>query len=175
VRDDPRVTRSGAPVRLSDLVATLSLVSDLGMGRPMERVLRQTVIALRLADAAGLGDPVRSAAYYTSLLTWVGCAADTSELAELFGDEMPTLMFLTKEAVRLATDGVAVGTACAGCPDIPSLMARLAAAGGTLLVCPICVNAKGIDPDTFLPNASLGGTVQLWEWIGPDAASCFSY
>jgi predicted peroxiredoxin len=87
----------------------------------------------------------------------------------------PTLMFLTKEAVRLATDGVAVGTACAGCPDIPSLMARLAAAGGTLLVCPICVNAKGIDPDTFLPNASLGGTVQLWEWIGPEAASCFSY
>ena len=36
------------PVRLSELVATLSLVSDLGMGRPMERVLRQTVIAMRL-------------------------------------------------------------------------------------------------------------------------------
>ena len=81
------MTPSGAPVRLSDLVATLSLVSDLGMGRPMERVLRQTVITLRLAEAAGLEDPVRSAAYYTSLLTWVGCATDTSELTELFGDE----------------------------------------------------------------------------------------
>ncbi|WP_020657520.1 HD domain-containing phosphohydrolase [Amycolatopsis benzoatilytica] len=76
-----------APVRLSELVATLSLVADLGMGRPMERVLRQTVIALRLADAAGADESVRAAAYYTSLLTWVGCAADTSELAELFGDE----------------------------------------------------------------------------------------
>ncbi|MBB2503696.1 HD domain-containing phosphohydrolase [Amycolatopsis echigonensis] len=76
-----------APVRLSELVATLSLVADLGMGRPMERVLRQTVIALRLADAAGADDSVRAAAYYTSLLTWVGCAADTSELAALFGDE----------------------------------------------------------------------------------------
>ena len=81
------MTPTGAPVRLSDLVATLSLVSDLGMGRPMERVLRQTVITLRLAEAAGIEDAVRSAAYYTSLLTWVGCAADTSELAELFGDE----------------------------------------------------------------------------------------
>ncbi|HEV7186934.1 MAG TPA: HD domain-containing phosphohydrolase [Blastococcus sp.] len=81
------MTPSGAPVRLSDLVATLSLVSDLGMGRPMERVLRQTVITLRLAEAAGVEDPVRSAAYYTSLLTWVGCATDTSELTELFGDE----------------------------------------------------------------------------------------
>jgi len=75
------------PVRLSELVATLSLVSDLGMGRPMERVLRQTVIAMRLADAAEVAPEVRAAAYYTSLLTWVGCATDTSELAELFGDE----------------------------------------------------------------------------------------
>jgi HD-GYP domain-containing protein (c-di-GMP phosphodiesterase class II) len=74
-------------VRLSELVATLSLVSDLGMGRPVERVLRQTVIAMRLADAAGAPDDVRVATYYTSLLTWVGCAVDTSDLAELFGDE----------------------------------------------------------------------------------------
>ena len=87
----------------------------------------------------------------------------------------PTLMFLTKEAVRLAMEGVAVGTACAGCPDIPSLMDRLAAAGGTLLVCPICFNAKGLDDKALIPQASLGGTVQLWEWIGPEAASCFSY
>ncbi len=75
------------PVRLAELVATLSLVSDLGMGRPMERVLRQTVIAMRLADAADVGPEVSAATYYTSLLTWVGCATDTSELAELFGDE----------------------------------------------------------------------------------------
>lgn len=74
-------------MRLSELVATLSLVSDLGMGRPMERVLRQTLIALRLADAAGVEAESRAAAYYTSLLTWVGCAADTSEVAGLFGDE----------------------------------------------------------------------------------------
>ncbi len=79
--------QSTSTVRLSELVATLSLVSDLGMGRPVERVLRQTVIAMRLADLAGAGDEVRSATYYTSLLTWVGCAADTSDLAELFGDE----------------------------------------------------------------------------------------
>src|SRR6478736_39433 len=78
---------STRPVRLSELVATLALVSDLGMGRPMERVLRQTVIAMRLADAVGVDAEVSAAAYYTSLLTWVGCAVDTSELAELFGDE----------------------------------------------------------------------------------------
>ncbi len=74
-------------MKLSQLVAAMSLMSDLGMGRPMERVLRQTVIAMRLAAAADADPGVSAATYYTSLLTWVGCATDTSELAELFGDE----------------------------------------------------------------------------------------
>jgi HD-GYP domain-containing protein (c-di-GMP phosphodiesterase class II) len=79
----------GAPdtPSLAELVSTLSIASDLGMGRPVERVLRQTVIAMRLADAAGVDPAVRAAAYYTSLLTWVGCATDTSDLAVLFGEE----------------------------------------------------------------------------------------
>ena len=45
---------------------------------------------------------------------------------------------------------------------------------GTYLVCPICVEAKGLDPDTFIEGAAPGGTVQLWEWIG-DGATTFSY
>ena len=87
----------------------------------------------------------------------------------------PTLMFLTKEAVRLAVRGFAAGTACEGCPDIPGLLTRLSAAGGRLLVCPICFNARALDAETLTTDAALGGTVQLWEWIGPEAASCFSY
>jgi hypothetical protein len=75
-------------VTLAELVATLSLVADLGMGRPMERVLRQTVVAMRLGAAAGVGQAACTSAYYTSLLAWVGCAVDTTELAALFGDEI---------------------------------------------------------------------------------------
>lgn len=85
-----------------------------------------------------------------------------------------TLMFLTKEATRLATDGVAAGVACDGCPSIADLMARFEAAGGELLVCPICFNAKGLQESTLVANARLGGTVPLWEWIG-DGATTFSY
>ena len=47
-----------------------------------------------------------------------------------------TLMFLTKEAVRLAVDGTAIGVACDGCPPIPDLMKRYEAAGGALLRLP---------------------------------------
>ena len=42
----------------------------------------------------------------------------------------PTLMFLTKEAVRLATDGTAVGVACEGCPPLLDLIKRYQTAGG---------------------------------------------
>lgn len=87
----------------------------------------------------------------------------------------PTLIFLTKEAVRLAIDGVAKGTACDGCPPLPELVKRFESAGGTFLVCPICFHAKGLAQEGLLANATLGGTVPLWEWIGDEPATTFSY
>src|SRR5690242_21279949 len=42
----------------------------------------------------------------------------------------PTLMFLAKEAVRLATAGTATGVACEGCPPLAELVKRYDAAGG---------------------------------------------
>jgi len=87
----------------------------------------------------------------------------------------PTLMFLAKEAVRLAVEGVAVGTACDGCPPIPDLLARYHAAGGRYLVCPVCVNAKGLQAATLIDGATIGGTVPMWEWIGDEGATTFSY
>jgi len=86
----------------------------------------------------------------------------------------PTLMFLTKEAVRLALAGVAGGVACEGCPPLASLLERYAAAGGRYFVCPICFNTKGLDQASLIADAELAGTVQLWEWIG-DGATTFSY
>ena len=50
----------------------------------------------------------------------------------------PTLMFLTKEAVRLTLEGVAQGVACEGCPPLADLTKRYAEAGGQYLTCPIC-------------------------------------
>ncbi len=85
-----------------------------------------------------------------------------------------TLMFLTKEAVRLATGGFGTGVACDGCPPIAELLKRFEAGGGEFLVCPICFNARQIDEGTLLSNARLGGTIPLWEWIG-DGATTFSY
>ena len=75
-------------VRLAELVATLSLGTDLGLGLPMEHVIRLTLISLRLADLLGLDESVRGEAYYSGLLAWVGCHTDAYEQAKWFGDDI---------------------------------------------------------------------------------------
>ena len=87
----------------------------------------------------------------------------------------PTLMFLTKEAVRLAVPRTAVGVACDGCPALPDLLDRYMAAGGRFLVCPICFDARRLDKGNLIDNTELGGTVPMWQWIGDDPAITFSY
>lgn len=86
-----------------------------------------------------------------------------------------TLMFLTKEAVRLAVPGVAVATACEGCPPLDELMKRFEDAGGSYYVCPVCFNAKQLDGSQLISGAELNGTVPMWTWIGDDPAVTFSY
>ncbi|TFV79189.1 peroxiredoxin [Blastococcus sp. CT_GayMR19] len=87
----------------------------------------------------------------------------------------PTLMFLTKEAVRLALDGFAVGVACDGCPPLADLVKRYEAAGGQYYVCPVCFNAKQLDAGNLIAGAEVQGTIPMWQWIGDDGATTFSY
>src|ERR671933_2901267 len=75
-------------VRLAELVAALSLGVDLGFGQPMEHVLRQCLIALRIAERLGLDDESRAVVYYTALLINVGCHTDAHEQAKWFGDDI---------------------------------------------------------------------------------------
>ena len=87
----------------------------------------------------------------------------------------PTVMFLTKEAVRLALNGFTTGVACEGCPPLPDLMRRYEAAGGRYMVCPICFDARKLDKANLVQNAEINGTVPLWQWIGDEGATTFSY
>jgi HD-GYP domain-containing protein (c-di-GMP phosphodiesterase class II) len=75
-------------VRLAELLAALSLGIDLGFGQPMEHVLRQCLIALRLADRLALDEQERAVVYYTALLVNVGCHSDAHEQAKWFGDDI---------------------------------------------------------------------------------------
>jgi predicted peroxiredoxin len=84
-------------------------------------------------------------------------------------------MFLTKEAVRLGVPGYAEAVACDGCPPLARLFQQYAEGGGELLVCPICFNSRKLDEGALVANARLAGATPLWDWIGDDDATVFSY
>src|SRR3712207_6410215 len=84
---DPGVTAREPGVRLAEVVAALSLATDLGTGHPIERSLRSCLLGLHFGGALGLGDAQLREIYYVALLRWVGCTADTTRSA-IFGDEI---------------------------------------------------------------------------------------
>ena len=73
---------------LAELVAAFSLATDLGLGQPMEHVLRSWAIATRLGEHMGVDSDGAAELYYVAMLAWVGCVADTPEVASWFGDDI---------------------------------------------------------------------------------------
>jgi predicted peroxiredoxin len=112
--------------------------------------------------ATGLEDPER----VTVAFLVGGAAAEQGK---------QVAMFLTKEAVRLAVPDFAEAVACDGCPPLSRLFEQYAGNGGELLVCPICAKARNLDESNLVGNARLAGATPLWEWIGDEPATVFSY
>jgi HD-GYP domain-containing protein (c-di-GMP phosphodiesterase class II) len=73
---------------LAELVALLSLGTDLGLGQPMEHMIRACLIALRLAERIDMDESLRPVLYYSGLLAWVGCHTDAYEQAKWLGDDL---------------------------------------------------------------------------------------
>src|SRR5207253_902095 len=75
-------------VQLAELMAALSIATDLGMGQPLESALCSCIVAMRLGEALSLDDQTMRDVYYQALLRYIGCNADTYAMAALFGDEL---------------------------------------------------------------------------------------
>lgn len=82
------MARPEEDVRLAELLGVLTLGADLGMQQPMEHVLRQCLIALRLARHLDLDERDQTIVYYTSMMAWLGCHIDAYEQAKWFGDDL---------------------------------------------------------------------------------------
>ena len=75
-------------VRLTELLASLSLATDLGFGQPAEHTLRAARISMRVGERLGLDTTDLATLYDVSLLTYVGCQTYGNEAATLFGDDI---------------------------------------------------------------------------------------
>jgi hypothetical protein len=81
------MAKAEGKLRLAEVIAALSLATDLGMGQPMEKAMRSCMIALGLGrrldcDAATLSD-----IYYLALLEHIGCTSHSTEQASYTGGD----------------------------------------------------------------------------------------
>ena len=164
-----------AQVRLAELVAALSLGIDLGFGQPMEHVLRQCLIALRLAEGLGVDEEQRAIAYYTALLINVGCHSDAHEQAKWFGDDIalksikydhdPKSLRMTATSIRFLGSGHAplhrfrlgLEFALSGRREVDGMIAHHAAIARTM--------AEQLAlPDAV--SAAIGAAYERWDGRG---------
>lgn len=71
-------------VRTAELIASLCLASDLGMGFPFEHGLQSTLTTMRLCEALDVDDDTAIRTYYACLLMYSGCNVDGEEKAGIF-------------------------------------------------------------------------------------------
>jgi HD-GYP domain-containing protein (c-di-GMP phosphodiesterase class II) len=76
------------PLRLAEAVGVLSLATDLAMGQPLEHGMRTAMLAVRLAQAMGLSEDDQVTVFYTGMLHFAGCTAESMIDAGFFGDEL---------------------------------------------------------------------------------------
>src|SRR4051794_4842867 len=82
------IQNEGSGLRQAELMAALSLATDISMGQPMEYALCGCILAVRLGDSLGMSESELREVYYLALLRHIGCAAENPRMADMFGDEM---------------------------------------------------------------------------------------
>jgi HD-GYP domain-containing protein (c-di-GMP phosphodiesterase class II) len=170
------VSTDRAHVRLAELVAALSLGVDLGFGQPMEHVLRQCLISLRLAERLDLDEQARGDVYYTALLINVACHSDAHEQAKWFGDDiaMKSRKFTWPDGRGVRALGAMVRQIGAGNPPLHRLRVGLAfAVSGHRdvddMVARHAALATGFAEQLGLPSgvlAGVGGAYERWDGHG---------
>lgn len=166
---------TGSRVRLAEIVASLSLIIDLGLGQPLEHALRSTIIAVRLGDVIGLSAADLSDTYFLTMLRFVGCTAAAHEMAEVLGDEVAARSWLTpvftgrpEEMIEAVQANVAVGQSesrrAGRIAETLEGLVRLHGTGAAQ-----CEVAQLLSDRLGLPSStreSLGAVFERWDGLG---------
>ena len=75
-------------IRAAEVIAALSLATDLAMRFPLEHGLESTLLAMRLAERLEVDAATAWQTYHGCLLFYVGCTADADMAAAQFADDI---------------------------------------------------------------------------------------
>lgn len=84
------------------------------------------------------------------------------------------LMWLTKDGIKVATDGFAKTVNVPNAPSIAELHAEYVEKGGRFYVCPVCVKTHGMEDANWTKGAEVKGAPSLYEFTAGGALT-FSY
>ena len=89
--------------------------------------------------------------------------------AAIAGQE--TVVMLTIEGVRLATEGGADPVQHEGLPPLRDVMQELVANGGQVWACQSCTKPRGIGEEDLIDGARIAAAMQVVEFLSQGAAS----
>ncbi len=84
------------------------------------------------------------------------------------------VMFLTKDAVHVATPAFADKIDVPGAPSVAALHEEYATKGGRFFACPVCVKTRDLQDATWVPNAEVAGVPSVLEYT-TGGALVFNY
>ncbi len=108
---------ASGPLRLAELLASVSLATDLGTGQPLGHALRTCATATGVAEAMGCGPEEVRTVHQFALLRFLGCTADSAETSALAGGDdrryfaamAPVVMGSAREVVGRTARAVGAG------------------------------------------------------------------
>ncbi len=84
------------------------------------------------------------------------------------------VMFLTRDAIRLATPEVAGKVDVPGAPSVAELHDEYIARGGRFFACPVCVRVRGLQDAEWVPNTQVAGVPAVLDFTA-GGALVFNY
>ncbi len=84
------------------------------------------------------------------------------------------LMWLTKDGIKVATEGFAATVSVPNAPSIVDLHAEYVEKGGRFYVCPVCVKTRQMEDATWTTGAEVKGAPSLYEFTA-GGALVFNY
>ena len=84
------------------------------------------------------------------------------------------LMWLTKDGIKVATDGFAATVSVPNAPEIADLHTEYVEKGGRFYACPVCVKTRGMEDAVWTKGAEVKGAPAMYEFAKGGALT-FNY
>lgn len=161
-------------IRVTEVLAALSLTTDLATGAPLETGLQICLLATSLARALDLDEADQRIVFHTALLSAVGCTAHASENAELFGEDIAfqaTLRTLDPGNEEVFANQIASFGSWAGAaqPELARRFLQLAPTEGPAAMRSSCEVSQALGPRLGLAPAAvlaLEDVHERWDGLG---------